>query len=91
MDFLLDIFSTSIKQYFFKFITGVNRYGTMPGAGYKVATINGEKEKNKENGTSSNKSEEKDDNDFEVIAESRVRNTLNGIGQGIKHFASKFL
>ena len=63
----------------------------MPGVENKVATINGEKEKYKENNTPSYKSEEKDENDFEVIAESRVRNTLNGIGQGIKHFASKFL
>ena len=59
----------------------------MPGVENKVATINGEKEKNKENKKSSNISEEKDENDFQIIAESRVRNTLNSIQQGIVPFA----
>lgn len=62
----------------------------MPGVENKVSNINGEKEKNKENKKSSNESEEKDENDFQVIAESRVRNTLNSIQQGIVHVAFKF-
>ena len=64
-------------------MSGVNRYGIMPGVENKVATTNGEKEKNKKNKKSSNKSEENDENDFQIIAESRVRNTLNSIQQGI--------
>ena len=63
----------------------------MPGVENKVATINGEKEKYKENNTPSYKSEEKDENDFQIIAESRVKNTLNSIQQGKVPFDFKLL
>lgn len=52
----------------------------MPEEGENAAMINGEKEKKKENKDLSNESY---DNEFDVIARSRVGNTINSLNQGM--------
>ena len=52
----------------------------MPEDGKNIAVINGEKEKNKEITVLSNESY---DNEFDVIARSRVGNTINSLNQGM--------
>ena len=59
---------------------GVNRHGIMPADEKKIGMINGEKEKKKENTVLSNESY---DNEFDVIARSRVGNTINSLNQGM--------
>ena len=57
----------------------------MPKAEKKLAPINGEKEKEQKNNNSLNISDEIDDNEFQVIARSRVGNTLGSLNQGMRY------
>ena len=57
----------------------------MPKAEKKLAPINGEKEKEQKNIYSSYMSNEIDDNQFQVIATSRVGNTLGSLNQGMRY------
>ena len=57
----------------------------MPEDEKSVVLLNGEKEKKKKNTDLSNKS---DDIEFDVIARSRVGNTINSLNQGMSKFIS---
>ena len=57
----------------------------MPEGEKSVVLLNGEKEKKKKNTDLSNKS---DDIEFDVIARSRVGNTINSLYQGMPKFIS---
>ena len=57
----------------------------MPEGEKSVVLLNGEKEKKKKNTDLSNKS---DDIEFDVIARSRVGNTINSLNQGMSKFIS---